>query len=248
MEKARENSTLKKYSLILIVIAGFILLSCDNVNIDTAEKSESIYSEEINTLNTHFLMYNIDIKIHEIKPAGREVIAQVRQFSNKNLYLLQERGAKMNGMIRWNQTEVLTLENQDMFVAITEVRNRSDNSYKYIYSLMNHEGVIDQYVNKSHDLNTDSINSFSSDESLDSSFSFINISGLCLNTGSSTSAKMVYNDPSQFSNSTSSGCFETCVKETIEEGSTAFQLFCIATGPYCAAAIVIACGGKCAIQ
>jgi len=248
MKKARENSTLKKYSLILIVIAGFILLSCDNVNIDTSEKVESIYSEEINTLNNHFLMYNIDIKIHDIKPAGREVIAQVRQFSNKNLYLLQERGAKMNGMIRWNQTEVLTLENQDLFVAITEVRNRSDNSYKYIYSLMNREGVIDQYVNEIPVLNPDSITNFSSEENLDTGFDFINSSGICLNSGNSLSAKMVVADPSQFSNSTSSGCFETCVKETIEDGTTTFQIFCLATGPYCAAAIVIACGGKCAIQ
>jgi hypothetical protein len=248
MKNTRENSTLRNYSLILIIIAGFISLSCDNVNIDSAEDIESIYSEEINALNSNFLLNDIDIKIHEIKPAGREVIARVRQFSNKNLYLLQERGAQMNGFIRWNQTEVMILENHDLFVAITEVRQRSGKSSKYIYSLMNHEGVIDQYVNEIPVLSTDPVNKFSSDENIDSGFNITNTSGLCLNSGNSNSEKMVVSDPSQFSNSTSSGCFEKCVNDTLNDASTSFTLFCIATGPYCAAAIIIACSGKCAIQ
>lgn len=227
---------------ISVILFSGILTSCDNIYNNSPEYFEKNYDDEISNLNNLFQENNMDIKIEDIKPASEKVIDNLRRYKSDELSSLKSPRTFFIENINWDNTELLSIESHNMAVAITEVGETSDNGHKYLYSLMNDEGIFNQYIN---------IIPYTEDTSLNDDFSleftFTNLDGSCIFEGEKTYRKTTAFD-SSYANSEEEGCWSTCVEETISEGSATFLLACMATGPYCAAAIAIACGGHCLLE
>lgn len=246
MKNTTQHLSWYAYNFLSFLIFAGILISCDNVYDDVPEKFEPNHSEKIVALNNLFQENKIDVNIRDIKPASEEVIESIRGYDYDKLSKIMDQGFYSEDIIKWNKTEVLSIDNYDMYIAITEVGESSNNGYKVLYSLMNDEGVFNQYINiiPNPELTDDT----SLNEHSDLEFTLTNLDGSCLFKDKIPNAKMIAFDTSLSANSEDDGCWTSCVEETITEGSAGFLLICMATGPYCAAAIAITCAGYCVVE
>lgn len=246
MKKTSNYLALYVSCFVLFLISAGILISCDSINNDVPEESWINYSEKIADLNNLFQENNIDIKIRDIKPADRDLIETIKRYNFEKLSHRKDHGSYSDDIINWNKTEVLSTENYEMYIAITKVRENPLNGQKYLFSLMNEEGVFMQYINIIPDIKT--TEDISMYEYFDLEFTLKNIDGSCLLNDGKPNAKMITSNLPLVANSESDGCWADCVVETITEGSAVFLLVCVASGPYCAAATAIACAGYCVMQ
>ena len=248
MKKSTKYLSKYTYRILSFLMFVGIIVSCDSVITETADQSESIHSEKITTLNNLFLESDIDITIHDITPASREVIRRVRSFARENVLNNQDRELLSANQIKWNQTEVLLIEDHDMYVSITEMEKSQENGHKVLYTLMNDEVIFYQIINLIPINDIDKTDYSYSLEHFDWEFNLLNSFSSCTSNNETPIAKMISSEQAYTSNSTGGGCTESCVIETLTRGSATFTLFCIATGPYCAAATLIACGSRCVIK
>ncbi len=246
MKKTSNYLALYVSCFVLFLISAGILISCDSINNDVPEESGINYSEKIADLNNLFQENNIDIKIRDIKPADRDLIETIKRYNFEKLSHRKDHGSYSDDIINWNKTEVLSTENYEMYIAITKVRENPLNGQKYLFSLMNEEGVFMQFFNNIPDSNL--MDDAILKENFDLEMTFTNIDGSCLLNVGKPNAELITSNASLLANSESDGCWENCVVETIQDATASFLLFCMATGPFCAAATAIACAGYCVMQ
>lgn len=113
---------------------------------------------------------------------------------------------------------------------------------------MNDEGVFNQFINIIPIINSEKTDNKLFNEYFDSKFTFKNLDGSYLFKGEIPNSNLIAFDPSITANSEEDGCWSNCVIDTFAEGSAVFLLVCVASGPYCAAAIAIACAGYCVVS
>lgn len=234
------------FFLLLILTFTLIFSSCEDSYQDDSFDKKTLYnSENVKELNQFFKNKGLDIVVRNISPASEDLIEKIKKYSIEKQINRNKENPYPEVYIDWQNSEVIEVDGYDREIVVTPVEDIESTEYEVLYTSIDADDVFRQhYFEMSSNYSGSEIdNDPSLIEDSDFQFTLSSAVGLPILEGNTVNNNVEMNVSLMASGE--EGCTGECVKETLAEGSAAFIMVCVATGPYCAAAVLISCTGCC---